>query len=87
MIVGDRWKIRPELDEFWSKQTEVQTAITSTQEEYKVHRKNILQQEEKIKEIQEQIMNCQAFLFGFLKHYWNLYSPIHVNLVDVFPGG
>merc|ERR1719331_3108425 len=37
---------------------EVQTAITSTQEEYKVHRKNIIQQEEKIKEIQEQIMNC-----------------------------
>jgi hypothetical protein len=39
---------------------EVQTAITNTQEEYKVHRKNIIGQEEKIKEIQEQIMNCQV---------------------------
>jgi hypothetical protein len=39
---------------------EVQNAITATQEEYKVHRKNILAQEEKIKEIQEQITNCQV---------------------------
>merc|ERR1719311_1350705 len=39
---------------------EVTNSITTTQEEYKVHRKNIIQQEEKIKEIQEQIMNCQV---------------------------
>jgi hypothetical protein len=39
---------------------EVQNAIANTQEEYKVHRKHIFEQEEKIKAVQEQITSCQV---------------------------
>merc|ERR1719335_1532609 len=39
---------------------EVTKAIATTQDEYKVHRKHILDSEEKIKNLQEQIMSCQV---------------------------
>jgi hypothetical protein len=39
---------------------EVQNAITTTQDEYKAHRKHIMEQEEKIRHIQGEIQACQV---------------------------